>query len=63
MPLCIFKVAVESPSNSSPLVSKNPEASLTKSKDANVVEKSSGQDAVSDTTISAFMDEVSNLVK
>lgn len=52
-----------SSSNSSSLVSTKSESTPTKGEDSSMVEESANEDAVTDTTISAFMAEVSNLVK
>ncbi|KAH7652386.1 acetyl-CoA carboxylase biotin carboxyl carrier protein [Dioscorea alata] len=54
--------AVES-MNSSPKSSTNPETPLSTGDNAEGVEKSAGQAAVSESTISAFMAEVADLVK
>ncbi|WOL16974.1 biotin carboxyl carrier protein of acetyl-CoA carboxylase 1, chloroplastic [Canna indica] len=56
------KIAVESSSNSSSLASTKSEILPAKNKDDSK-EKSSGQDGVTESTISAFMAEVSSLVK
>ncbi|CAD5189837.1 unnamed protein product, partial [Musa acuminata subsp. malaccensis] len=57
------EVAVVSSSNSSSLVSTKSESTPIKGEDSSMVEESANEDAVTDTTISAFMAEVSNLVK
>ncbi|CAL9775024.1 unnamed protein product [Musa acuminata subsp. burmannicoides] len=57
------EVDVVSSSNSSSLVSTKSESTPIKGEDSSMVEESVNEDAVTDTTISAFMAEVSNLVK
>lgn len=49
--------------NSSPKSSTKPETPLSTGDNAEGVEKSAGQAAVSESTISAFMAEVADLVK
>ncbi|KAJ0973877.1 hypothetical protein J5N97_015842 [Dioscorea zingiberensis] len=56
------KVAVES-LNSSPLSSTKSEVPVSTGDNAEVVEKSASQPAISESTISAFMAEVADLVK
>lgn len=54
---------VQGPSNSSPLVSTKSDTQLPKSEDADWLEASPTQPGMTDTTMSAFMSEVSSLVE